>query len=52
MTVPAEATLGRVIAELAEELDRVFARRDTLAGEIEEAFLAHLSVSCSRPYPG
>jgi transposase len=41
VTVPAEATLGRVIAELAGELDRVFARRDTLAAEIEEAFLAH-----------
>jgi transposase len=41
VTVPAEATIGRVIAELAVELDRVFARRDLLAGEIEEAFLAH-----------
>jgi transposase len=41
VTVPAEATLGRVIAELATELDRVFARRDVLAGEIEEVFLAH-----------
>jgi transposase len=41
VTVPAEATIGRVIAELAVELDRVFARRDSLAAEIEEAFLAH-----------
>ncbi len=41
MTVPAEATIGRVIAELAGELDRVFARRDALAAEIEEVFLAH-----------
>jgi len=41
VTVPAEATLGRVIAELVDELDRVFDRRDTLAAEIEEAFLAH-----------
>ncbi len=41
VTVPAEATLGRVIAELATELDRVFARRDVLAGEIEEVFMAH-----------
>ena len=41
VTVPAEATIGRVIAELAVELDRVFARRDALAGEIEEVFLAH-----------
>lgn len=30
-----------MIAELAGELDRVHARRDALAGEIEEAFLAH-----------
>jgi len=30
-----------VIAELAADLDRVCARRDALAGEIEEAFLAH-----------
>jgi transposase len=30
-----------VIAELAVELDRVHQRRDALAGEIEEAFLAH-----------
>ena len=41
VTVPAEATIGRVIAELVTELDRVFARRDALAGEIEEVFLAH-----------
>jgi hypothetical protein len=30
-TVSAEATFGRVIAELASELDRIFARRDALA---------------------
>jgi transposase len=41
VTVPAEAATGRVIADLAAELDRVCGRRDTLAGEIEEAFLAH-----------
>jgi len=41
VTVPAEATIGRVIAELAVELDRVFRRRDALAEEIEEVFLAH-----------
>jgi transposase len=41
VTVPAEATIGRVIAELAGELDRTFKRRDALAGEIEEVFLAH-----------
>jgi len=41
VTVPAEAATGRVIAELAAELDRVYGRRDVLAAEIEEAFLAH-----------
>jgi transposase len=41
VTVPAEAATGRVIAELATELDRVLARRGALAGEIEETFLAH-----------
>lgn len=41
VTVPAEAATGRVIAELATELDRVLARRVALAAEIEEVFLAH-----------
>jgi transposase len=41
VTVPAETATGRVIAELAAELDRVCARRDALAAEIEETFLAH-----------
>jgi transposase len=41
VTVPAEATLGRVIAELAGELERLYQRRARLAAEIEEAFLAH-----------
>jgi len=41
VTVPAEATIGRVIAELVGELDRVYIRRDALASEIEEVFLAH-----------
>jgi transposase len=41
VTLPAEATVGRVIAELAGELDRLHARRDALATEIEEVFLAH-----------
>jgi transposase len=40
VTVPAEAAAGRVIAELAAELDRVYGRRHALAAEIEEAFLA------------
>lgn len=41
VTMPAEAALGRVIAELASELDRLHNRRDRLAAEIEEVFLAH-----------
>ena len=41
VTVPAEAATGRVIAGLAGELDRICARRDALAAEIEEAFLSH-----------
>jgi transposase len=41
VTVPAEAATGRVIAELAGELDRVCSRRDAPEAEIEEAFLAH-----------
>jgi transposase len=41
VTVPAEAATGRVIAELAGELDRLFTRRAALEKEIGEAFLAH-----------
>jgi transposase len=41
VTLPAETTIGRVVAELAGELDRLHKRRDTLAAEIEEVFLAH-----------
>jgi transposase len=41
VTVPGETATGRVIAELARELDRVFTRRNALEKEIKEAFLAH-----------
>jgi transposase len=41
VTLPAEATIGRVISELASELDRIHRRRNALAAEIEEVFLAH-----------
>lgn len=41
VTLPADTTVGRVIAELAGELDRVHERRNALAAEIEEVFLAH-----------
>lgn len=41
VTMPAEAAVGRVIGELVVELDRIHTRRDALAAEIEEVFLAH-----------
>jgi len=41
VTMPAETAVGRVVAELAVELDRLHGRRDALAAEIEEVFLAH-----------
>ena len=41
LTLPAEATWGEVIAELAGDLDRIHARRAELAGQIEEVFLQH-----------
>lgn len=41
ITLPAEDAVGRVVAELATEFDRLHHRRDALAGEIEEVFLAH-----------
>jgi transposase len=50
--VPAEAATGRVIAELAAELDRICGRRDALAAEIEEAFLAHPSGELLASMPG
>lgn len=39
--MPAEAAVGRVVAELTVELDRIHTRRAALAAEIEEVFLAH-----------
>ncbi len=41
LTLPAETTIGRVIAELVGELDRLYQRRETVAAEIEAVFLAH-----------
>ena len=52
VTVPAEGATGRVISELAAELDRVTGRRDALAGEIEEAFLSHPSGELLASMPG
>jgi len=52
VTVPAEAATGRVITELATELDRAATCRDALAGEIEEAFLSHPSGELLATMPG
>ncbi len=52
LAVPAEETIGRVIAELAGELDRIYARRDALAGEIEEVFVAHPFGQLLQTLPG
>ena len=41
VTMPGETAVGRVVGELAAELDRLHTRRDALAAEIEEVFLAH-----------
>lgn len=41
VTVGAEPTIGRVITELAIELDRIHQRRHRLEQEIEEVFMAH-----------
>jgi transposase len=50
--VPAEATLGRVIAELAGELDRIYTRRESLASEIEEVFISHPFGQLLQTLPG
>lgn len=52
IVMPAEASLGRVIAEVAAELDRLHTRRDALAGEIEEVFLAHPFGQLLQTLPG
>jgi hypothetical protein len=52
VTAPAEATAGRVIAELAEELDRLYARRAQLATEIEQIFLEHPQAPVLMSIPG
>ena len=41
LTVTAEATWGDTISELAADLDRICERRDHLAADIEDAFMAH-----------
>jgi hypothetical protein len=51
VTVPAE-TAGWVIRELAEELDRLAARRDQLAQEIERTFTRHPRAPVLMSIPG
>jgi transposase len=52
VTVPAEETAGRVIRELAEELDRLADRRDRLAREIEQTFTSHPQAPVLLSIPG
>ena len=41
LTLSAEDTWGQIIAELADDLERIALKRKELAGQVEEAFLAH-----------
>jgi transposase len=52
VTIAAEETAGRVIRELAEELDRLAARRDRLAAEIEQTFTSHPQAPVLMSIPG
>jgi transposase len=52
VTVPAEETAGRVIRELAQELDRLADRRDRLAQEIEQIFTGHRQAPVLMSIPG
>jgi transposase len=52
ITVPAEETAGRVIRELAAELDRLAVRRDQLASEIEREFASHPQAPVLMSIPG
>jgi transposase len=52
VTVPAEQTAGRVIAELAAELDRLADRRDQLEREIEALFRSHPQAPVLLSIPG
>jgi transposase len=52
VTVPAEATLGRVISDLARELTRLIAARERLAGKIEALFALHPQAPVLLSIPG
>jgi transposase len=52
VVVPAEATIGRVIRDLATELTRLAAARDQLAKEIEAVFTRHPHAPVLLSIPG
>ncbi|HET9125566.1 MAG TPA: IS110 family transposase [Solirubrobacteraceae bacterium] len=52
VVVPAEATIGRVISDLAVELGRLAAAREKLAGEIESVFASHPQAPVLLSIPG
>ena len=52
VTVPAEEAAGRVIRELAQELDRLAERRDRVASEIEQVFESHPAAPVLMSIPG
>lgn len=52
VSVPAEATIGRVIHDLAVELTRLAAARDQLAREIEAVFTRHPQAPVLLSIPG
>lgn len=52
VTVPAEATIGRIIRNLAAELSRLAGAREQLASEIERVFLSHPQAPVLLSIPG
>jgi hypothetical protein len=52
VAVPAEEAIGRVIRDLAVELDGLAAAREQLAEEIEQVFLAHPQAPVLLSIPG
>jgi Transposase IS116/IS110/IS902 family len=52
VTVPAEHTIGRVIADLAKELTRLAAAREKLAEETQTVFMCHPQAPILLSLPG
>ena len=52
VAVPAEATLGRIIASLAAELDRIAGQRQAIETEIEAVFKRHPLAPVLESLPG